>query len=107
MKAFICFVKKTKDKRGKQTEEIRYYISSTDVIELCATAIRGRWSVENNLHWHLDYSLYEDNNSTMDKTAFNNYSLINKMVLVPLQTCKAGHRQPEHTYFTERIWLGI
>ena len=81
LKAFICFIKKTKDKHGKQTEEIRYYISSTDDIELCATAIRGHWSVENNLHWHLDYSLYEDNNTTMDKTAFNNYSLINKMVL--------------------------
>ena len=52
-----------------------------DDIELCAEAIRGHWSVENNLHWHLDYSLMEDENTTMDKTAFNNYSLINKMVL--------------------------
>lgn len=81
LKAFICFIKKTTDKHGKQTKEIRYYISSTDDIELCAAAIRGHWGVENKLHWHLDYSLYEDYNTTMDKTAFNNYSLINKMVL--------------------------
>ena len=50
-------------------------------IELCSQAIRGHWSVENNLRWHLDYSLGEDENTTIDKTAFNNLSLINKMVL--------------------------
>lgn len=81
LKAFICFIKTSEDKNGKKKEEVRYYISSTDDIELCAQAIRGHWSVENKLHWHLDYSLSEDDNTTMDKTAFHNYSLINKMVL--------------------------
>lgn len=81
LKAFICFIKTTEDKKGNKKDEVRYYIASTDDIELCALAIRGHWCVENNLHWHLDYSLGEDDNTTMDKTAFNNYSLINKMVL--------------------------
>lgn len=81
LKAFICFIKTTEDKKGNKKHEVRYYIASTDDIELCALAIRGHWCVENNLHWHLDYSLGEDDNTTMDKTAFNNYSLINKMVL--------------------------
>ena len=67
--------------KGNQTREVRYYASSLEDIELCAQAIRGHWSIENLLHWHLDYSFFEDDNSTMDKTAFNNYSLINKMVL--------------------------
>lgn len=81
LKAFICFIKTTIDKNGSRKEEIRYYIASIDDVGLCAQAIRGHWGVENSLHWHLDYSLGEDNNSTMDKTAFHNYSLINKMVL--------------------------
>lgn len=81
LKAFICCIKVVKDKHGNAKEEIRYYLSSMDDVELCAQAIRGHWSVENKLHWHLDYSLNEDDNTTMDKTAFNNYSLINKMVL--------------------------
>lgn len=81
LKAFICFIKTTEDKNGSRKEEIRYYIASIDDVELCAQAIRGHWGVENNLHWHLDYSLGEDDNTTMDKTAFHNYSLINKMVL--------------------------
>lgn len=81
LNAFICFVKTTQDKHGNRKEETRYYISSTDDVELCALAIRGHWSVENSLHWHLDYSMGEDDNTTMDKSAFHNYSLINKMVL--------------------------
>lgn len=82
LKAFICCIKTITDiKSEKSTTESRYYASSLDDIELCAEAIRGHWSVENNLHWHLDYSLSEDDNTTMDKSAFNNYSLINKMVL--------------------------
>ncbi len=63
------------------TFDTHYYASSIDDIELCSQAIRGHWSVENNLHWHLDYILGEDENTTIDKTAFNNLSLINKMVL--------------------------
>ena len=81
LKAFVCFIKTTEDKNSNRKEEIRYYIASTDDVELCALAIRGHWGVENNLHWHLDHSLDEDENTTMDKTAFHNYSLINKMVL--------------------------
>ena len=82
LKAFVCCVKTIADTKSDLSKtEIRYYAASMDDIELCAEAIRGHWSVENNLHWHLDYSLMEDDNTTMDKTAFHNYSLINKMVL--------------------------
>lgn len=48
---------------------------------MCADAVRGHWSLENQLHWHLDYSFYEDDNTTADRNAFTNLSLINKMVL--------------------------
>lgn len=82
LKAFICFEKTVKDTRtDKITVETRYYISSLSDVVLCAEAIRGHWSVENKLHWHLDYSFNEDDNTTMDKKAFNNYSLLNKMAL--------------------------
>lgn len=82
LKSFICFVKNTEDiKTGKKGLEIRYYIASISDVALCAEAIRGHWAVENNLHWHLDYSFSEDDNSTMDQKAFHNYSLLNKMVL--------------------------
>jgi predicted transposase YbfD/YdcC len=82
LKSFICYEKTSYDiVTGKETKETRYYISSLTDVELCADSIRGHWGVENLLHWHLDANFYEDDNSTMDKNAFNNLSIINKMIL--------------------------
>jgi predicted transposase YbfD/YdcC len=82
LKGFICYEKTVYDTiRGKESKEIRYYITSLGDVELCAEAIRGHWSVENQLHWHLDYNFHEDDNTTTDKYAFNNLSILNKMAL--------------------------
>lgn len=89
LKSFICY-KKTMVHlvTGKETLEERYYISSVTDVVLCADAIRGHWGIENRLHWHLDASFREDGNTTVDKQAFNNLSVINKMTLSMLQLCK-------------------
>lgn len=55
---------------------------------MIAQAIRGHWAVENNLHWHLDYSFSEDEQTTMNKRAFQNLSLINKPVLSLCKTAQ-------------------
>lgn len=82
LKAFICCKKTmTNIHTGEKKSETRYYAASIDDVELCAQAIRGHWGVENNLHWHLDYTMREDENTTMDRNAFNNLSLLNKMAL--------------------------
>lgn len=82
LKSFICYEKTFYNiVTGKESKEVRYYISSLTDVELCADSIRGHWGVENLLHWHLDANFYEDDNATMDKNAFNNLSIINKMVL--------------------------
>lgn len=82
LKSFICFEKYTCNiVTGEENTEQRFYITSLNDVTLAAQAIRGHWAVENNLHWHLDYSFSEDDQSTMDKTAFQNLSLINKLVL--------------------------
>jgi len=82
LKSFVCYKKRCKNViTGKVTTELRYYIASITDVELCADVIRGHWGVENTLHWHLDVNFYEDDNTTIDKNAFNNLSIINKMVL--------------------------
>jgi len=82
LRNFICYEKYTCNViTGKEATEVRYYITSLRDVELCAESIRGHWSVENKLHWHLDYSFGEDDNTTMDKNAFNNFSILNKMAL--------------------------
>ena len=82
LKAFVCYISETEDLvTGETTKERRYYITSLTDIELCSDIIRSHWSIENLLHWHLDVTFSEDDNSTMDTNAFNNWSILNKMAL--------------------------
>jgi len=93
LKSFICYEIETEDLvTGKRTKERRYYIASTTDIELCADAIRSHWGIENQLHWHLDTAFSEDDNTTMDKNAFNNLSIMNKMALSLLKLIQPVHK---------------
>ena len=77
-------VRKTIDdgKTKKPKIEMRYYISSLLInIELFSKSIRNHWSVENKLHWHLDFTFKQDNNSTTNKKALFNLELVNKFCL--------------------------
>ena len=82
-------VKKIIEKNGIKTIEMRYYISSlyTD-IEIFSKAIRQHWSVENKLHWHLDFTFKQDDNSTMDKNALLNLQILKKLSLAFLNDVK-------------------
>lgn len=83
-------VKKTIVKNGEEKVEKRYYISSLGVeIELFAKAIRNHWSVENKLHWHLDFTFKEDKNTTLNKNALMNLQIINKFCLGILNRIKS------------------
>lgn len=89
----IGLVKKTIIKNNKETIEKRYYISSLNVdIKLFANAIRNHWSVENKLHWHLDFTFREDKNTTSNKNALMNLQLVNKFILAILNKIKPYHK---------------
>ena len=85
----IGLVKKTIEKNNKITVEKRYYISSLnlDIINF-SKAIRMHWLVENKLHWHLDFTFREDDNTTVNKQALMNLQLINKFTLATLNRVK-------------------
>lgn len=56
-----------KDVSSSQT---RYYISSEEKeAALYNTEIRGHWSIENQLHWHLDVTFNEDANRSRSGNA--------------------------------------
>ena len=81
LKSFIRYDLKTEDLvTGEITFDTRFYISSSKDVELCATSIRGHWSVE-VLHWHLDVNFNQDDNTTMNKNAITNLSILNKLCL--------------------------
>ncbi len=87
----IGVVKKTIDDglSKKPKIEMRYYISSLNVnIQLFSKAIRNHWSVENKLHWHLDFTFKQDENTTSNKKALFNLELINKFCLGILNKIK-------------------
>lgn len=93
LKSFICYDIETEDLvSGKKTKDRRFYIASLTDIQLCADTIRAHWSIENQLHWHLDSTFSEDDNTTMDKNAFNNLSILNKMVLSLLKLIQPAHK---------------
>jgi predicted transposase YbfD/YdcC len=56
-----AMVESIREIQGKVTTERRFYISSLAAnARQVARAVRGHWSVENNLHWSLDVSFAED-----------------------------------------------
>ena len=82
LKSIICYLFHSEDiNTGKTTDSVYYYIASLTDVELCAQCIRGHWSVENQLHWNLDVIYHEDDIEIIDRVAYQNRSLLNKMAL--------------------------
>ena len=86
----IGFVAREYEKDDKKVTDVRYYITdlnSTEINEF-KNAVRGEWGIENNLHWHLDYTFREDANLTMNKNAQSNLNILRKLCLNILKLIK-------------------
>jgi len=82
------------DMSGKVSTERHYYISSlTGVdpksVEAFAGAVRGHWSVENNLHWQLDVSFREDDRRIRVGHGAENFSRLTRLALNLLKKDKS------------------
>lgn len=74
--------------------EYRYYISSKQVnIKEFSIATRQHWAVENKVHWHLDFTFRQDNNTTTNKKALLNLEIIHKFVLAVLNRAKPTYKK--------------
>lgn len=70
------------DSRGSTSVEGRYYILSRRLsAQEFASAVRGHWSIENNLHWQLDVSFHEDACRIRRDHAPANLSVIRRFTL--------------------------
>jgi predicted transposase YbfD/YdcC len=82
------------DSRGRESIEARYYILSRPLsAQEFASAVRGHWSIENNLHWQLDVSFREDECRVHRDHAPANLSVIRRFALGLLkrdQSCRRG-----------------
>ena len=67
---------------GKETIEVRYYISSLAVnVKKFAHAVRSHWSIENACHWVLDMTYREDESRIRDEALRENFAWLNRFTL--------------------------
>lgn len=74
----ISYVKRD----GKDTYEVRYYLSSLKPdAERFAAAVRGHWGIENSLHWVLDATFDEDQSRIRKDHGPENFALLRRIAV--------------------------
>ena len=67
---------------GKETIEVRYYISSLGVgVKRFAHAVRSHWGIENGCHWSLDITYREDESHIRNKHLRENFAWLRRLTL--------------------------
>jgi predicted transposase YbfD/YdcC len=67
---------------GKETIEVRYYISSLGMgVKQFARAVRGHWGIENSCHWILDMTYREDESRIRHEALRENFAWLNRFTL--------------------------
>jgi predicted transposase YbfD/YdcC len=77
----VTMVESVRELRGKESKEVRYYISSVKEASKIPAAIRGHWGIENSLHWCLDVAMNEDQCRIRNKNAPENFATLRKMAI--------------------------
>lgn len=84
--------KKVEKNSGEVIIEERHYISSLSNIEEFSKAVRSHWGVENGLHWHLDYTFRDDQNTSMAKNGAKNLQVLKKVAMGLLKMVKGLYK---------------
>ena len=76
-------IESSTERQGVQSHEIRYYMSSHKNAspQMLGSLVRSHWSIENQLHWHLDVTFGEDASQIKKGHAPENMNLLRKMAL--------------------------
>jgi len=79
----IVAVTAERECNGKQSKEVRYFISSLDASnpKRLGQVVRAHWGIENNLHWVLDYAFDEDSQRTRKDNSAANMAVIRHIAL--------------------------
>ncbi len=69
-------------RNGKETVDIRYFISSLAMgVKRFANAVRSHWGIENSCHWCLDITYREDESRIREKHLRENVAWLNRFTL--------------------------
>ena len=82
------------DGAGELAERIetRYFITTLTDVKRFADAVRGHWSIENQLHWRLDVTFGEDGARTRKDNAPLNWNVMRKTALPLLRDASIGRK---------------
>lgn len=70
------------EKDGKETSDVRYYISSTKIgVRKFSQKVRGHWAIENTLHWCLDVTFREDDSRLRNRHAADNVAWLKRFAI--------------------------
>lgn len=67
-------------RKGKETEEIRYFLCSISTVSEFAEAVREHWGVE-SMHWTLDVTFGEDKSRIRKDFEAENFALLRKIAI--------------------------
>lgn len=85
LKTLIC-VTRERELNGKKTTETHYYLTSLEAsAKMLLQLIRKHWTIENELHWHLDVSFNEDKQRLREKNAALNLAVFRRFCLALLK----------------------
>lgn len=75
--------------------EARYYVSSADLsAKRAAEAVRGHWSIENQLHWTLDVVFAEDQSRLRKGHGARNMAVVRHFAINVVRTAPEPERPP-------------
>lgn len=89
----VGMVESEREIKGRRTVERRYYLSSLPAdIARFAKAVRGHWSIENQLHWVLDVVFGEDQSRARTAQATENLAAMRRLAVNLLRRDKICKR---------------
>ena len=89
----VGLVESVREINGQRTVERRYYFSSLPAeINRFAKAVRGHWSIENQLHWVLDVVFGEDQARARTEHAAENLAALRRLAVNLLRKDKKCKR---------------
>ena len=88
--AMVARIETEVERDGKIERETRLYLCSTLLsAEMFARVVRGRWGIENRLHWMLDMVFREDLTRLRSSNAPENMAIVRHVALNLLSRAKA------------------
>jgi predicted transposase YbfD/YdcC len=85
VKAIGYSVRITQHSDGRESDEVRYYLSSRYLSgKRFGEAVRGHWGIE-SMHWVLDVNFREDDSRTRERTLGNNLSWLRRFAVTLLK----------------------